>query len=128
VLIGADSDRFENDQVFLRARAPTLASRPTPQQQQAIDIFAPVYGRFPLPTPGLLTDRLETQKSRGIFLQDHVSLTQRFDIRVGARFDDYEQTIEDRAARRRTQQTESRVSPQFGAGFGATVVVRGLRA
>jgi iron complex outermembrane receptor protein len=120
VLIGADSDRFENDQVFLRARAPTLASRPTPQQQQAIDIFAPVYGRFPLPTPGLLTDRLETQKSRGIFLQDHVSLTQRFDIRVGARFDDYEQTIEDRAARRRTQQTESRVSPQFGAVFRAS--------
>ena len=120
VLIGVDADQFENDQVFLRARAPTLASRPTPQQQQAIDIFAPVYGRFPLPTPGPLTDRLETQESRGIFLQDQISLTDRFEVRLGARFDDYEQTLEDRAARRTVRQTESRVEPQFGAVFNAT--------
>ncbi len=120
VLIGVDADQFENDQVFLRARAPTLASRPTPQQQQAIDIFAPVYGRFPLPTPGPLTDRLETQESRGIFLQDQISLTDRFEVRLGARFDDYEQTLEDRAARRTVRQTESRVEPQFGAVFKAT--------
>jgi len=120
VLIGVDADQFENDQVFLRARAPTLASRPTPQQQQAIDIFAPVYGRFPLPTPGPLTDRLETQESRGIFLQDQISLTDRFEVRLGVRFDDYEQTLEDRAARRTVRQTESRVEPQFGAVFKAT--------
>ena len=120
VLIGVDADKFENDQVFLRARAPTLASRPTPQQQQAIDIFAPVYGRFPLPTPGPLTDRLETQESRGIFLQDQISLTDRFEVRLGARFDDYEQTLQDRAARRTVRQTESRVEPQFGAVFKAT--------
>ena len=120
VLIGVDADQFENDQLFLRARAPTLASRPTPQQQQAIDIFAPVYGRFPLPTPGPLTDRLETQESRGIFLQDQISLTDRFEVRLGARFDDYEQTLEDRAARRTVRQTESRVEPQFGAVFKAT--------
>ena len=120
VLIGVDADQFENDQVFLRARAPTLASRPTPQQQQAIDIFAPVYGRFPLPTPGPLTDRLETQESRGIFLQDQISLTDRFEVRLGARFDDSEQTLEDRAARRTVRQTESRVEPQFGAVFKAT--------
>jgi iron complex outermembrane receptor protein len=120
IIIGADADKFENDQVFLRARAPTLASRPTPQQQQAIDIFAPVYGRFPLPTPGPLTDRLETQETTGIFVQDQVSLTDRFDVRIGARFDDYEQTLVDRATRRTTGQTESRVSPQFGAVFKAT--------
>jgi iron complex outermembrane receptor protein len=120
LIIGADSDKFENDQVFLRARAPTLASRPTQQQQQAIDIFAPVYGRFPPATPGPLTDRMETQKTTGIFVQDQVSLTDRFDVRLGARFDDYEQTLVDRAARRTTVQTESEVSPQFGAVFKAT--------
>ncbi|MFM7798893.1 MAG: TonB-dependent siderophore receptor, partial [Planctomycetota bacterium] len=120
VLIGVDADKFENDQVFLRARAPTLASRPTPQQQQAIDIFAPMYGRFPPPTPGPLTDRLETQESRGVFLQDQISLTDRFEVRLGARFDDYERTLQDRAARRTVRQTESRVEPQFGAVFKAT--------
>ncbi|MBL8305190.1 MAG: TonB-dependent receptor plug domain-containing protein, partial [Rubrivivax sp.] len=30
LMFGVDADRFENDQVFLRARAPTLASNPTP--------------------------------------------------------------------------------------------------
>jgi iron complex outermembrane receptor protein len=120
IIIGADADKFENDQVFLRARAPTLASRPTPQQQQAIDIFAPVYGRFPLATPGPLTDRLETQKTTGVFVQDQVSLTDRLDVRLGARFDDYEQTLVDRATRRTSVQTESRVSPQFGAVFKTT--------
>jgi iron complex outermembrane receptor protein len=120
ILIGADADRFENDQVFLRARAPTLGGRPTPQQQQALDIFAPVYGRFPLPTPGPLTDRLETQESRGVFIQDQVSLNDRLDVRLGVRFDDYEQTIEDRATRRSVRQTQSRVNPQVGAVFKAT--------
>jgi iron complex outermembrane receptor protein len=120
ILLGVDSDQFDNDQVFLRARAPTLAARPTLQQQQAIDIFSPIYARFPLPTPAPLTDRLETQESRGIFLQDQISLTERFDVRLGARFDDYEQTIQDRAARRTVKQSESRVNPQFGAVFKAT--------
>lgn len=63
VLIGADTDRFENDQVFLRVRAPSLAGNPTEQQLQAIDIFSPVYGRFPLPTPTPLTNRVEVQKA-----------------------------------------------------------------
>jgi iron complex outermembrane receptor protein len=29
LIFGVDADQFENDQVFLRARAPTLASNPT---------------------------------------------------------------------------------------------------
>ena len=29
LIVGVDADRFENDQVFLRARAPTLAGNPT---------------------------------------------------------------------------------------------------
>jgi iron complex outermembrane receptor protein len=39
---------------------------------------------------------------------------------LGARFDDYEQTLVDRATRRTSVQTESRVSPQFGAVFKTT--------
>jgi iron complex outermembrane recepter protein len=53
VIFGVDADRFANDQVFRRARAPTLASNPTLAQQQAIDIFDPVYGRHALPTRNL---------------------------------------------------------------------------
>lgn len=114
LIVGADADRFGNDQVFLRARAPALSANPTPAQQQAIDIFEPVYGAYPLPTPTPLTDRVETQRSKGLFVQDQVDLGPQLQLRVGARHDDYEQTLEDRAAGRTTTQQTSRLSPQLG--------------
>lgn len=119
LIFGVDADRFENDQVFLRARAPTLASNPTLAQQQAIDIFNPVYGSYPLPTPTALTNRVETQRSVGVFAQDQINLTERLQVRLGARFDDYKQTLEDRAANRVSTQHETQVSPQFGFVFRA---------
>ncbi len=120
LILGADADRFENDQVFLRARAPTLASSPTLAQQQAIDIFNPVYGSYPLPTPTPLTNRVETQKSAGVFAQDQINLTERLQVRLGARFDDYQQTLKDRASGRVTTQKETRTSPQLGFVVRAT--------
>jgi iron complex outermembrane receptor protein len=117
--VGADADRFENDQVFLRARAPTLASNPTPAQRQAIDIFNPVYGAYPLPTPGPLTNRVETQRSAGLFVQDQIDLGARWQLRLGARFDDYEQTLENRANGQLLAQKTSRTSPQLGLVFRA---------
>jgi iron complex outermembrane recepter protein len=119
MILGVDADRFENDQVFLRARAPTLASNPTPAQQQAIDIFDPVYGNYPLPTPTPLTNRVETQKSAGVFVQDQIDLGERWQLRLGARFDDYRQTLEDRATNRVSTQDETRTSPQLGVVFRA---------
>ena len=41
VIIGADRDEFDNDLVMLRARAPSLASNPSLEQLQAIDILNP---------------------------------------------------------------------------------------
>lgn len=121
VLIGADTDRFENDQVFLRVRAPSLASNPTEQQLQAIDIFAPVYGRFPLPTPTPLTNRVEVQEATGFYGQYQVSLAETFELRIGGRFDDYDQRLTDRAAAGRvTRTSENRFSPQVGAVWRAT--------
>jgi len=119
LIVGADVDRFENDQVFLRARAPTLASNPTPTQQQAIDIVNPVYGAYPLPTPTPLTNRVETQQSAGLFVQDQVDLGARWQLRLGARFDDYEQTLENRANGQVLTQKTSRTSPQLGLVFRA---------
>ncbi|MBL8344621.1 MAG: TonB-dependent siderophore receptor [Rubrivivax sp.] len=119
VIFGVDADRFENDQVFLRARAPTLASNPTPAQQQAIDIFNPAYGSYVLPTPTPLTNSVETQKSVGVFAQDQINLSERLQLRLGVRFDDYEQTLENRANNTVATQEESRVSPQLGIVFQA---------
>lgn len=121
VLVGADTDRFENDQVFLRARSPSLASNPTEQQLQAIDIFNPVYGRFPLPTPTPLTNRVEVQKATGVYAQYQIGLFDTFDLRIGGRYDNFDQRLTDRAAAGRvTRSGESRFSPQVGAVWRAT--------
>lgn len=114
VLAGGDVDDFENDQVFLRYRAPSLATNPTPQQSYVIDIFEPVYGQFPLPDVSPLTDRLETRSAVGAYLQDQITLTEKLQVRLGLRFDDFEQEIETRASGTTAQQSDSRVSPQAG--------------
>ncbi|WP_444995348.1 TonB-dependent siderophore receptor [Aliikangiella sp. IMCC44359] len=107
MIVGIDSDKFENDQVFLRVKG-----------DQFINVFNPVYGSYPLPTPGPNTDRVEIQKSIGIFIQDQISLTEQLDIRVGVRYDDYKQELNNRRADSITAQTESRLSPQFGLVYG----------
>ena len=109
LIMGIDSDKFENDQVILRVRG-----------DQYINVFNPVYGAYELPTPTSNTDRVEIQESVGIFIQDQISITDKLDIRIGARFDDYEQRLNNRLAGTKTKQTESRVSPQFGVVYEAS--------
>jgi iron complex outermembrane receptor protein len=106
--------------VFLRARGPTLASNPTEQQLQAIDIFAPVYGRFPLPALSPLTDRVEVQEATGVYAQYQIGFSERFELRVGGRYDDYDQRLTNRANGRVSETGESRFSPQVGAVWRAT--------
>ncbi len=122
-MVGADIDRFDNDQVFLRARAAGISPASTLQELQAINIFDPVYGAFPLPTPAPLTDRLETQKSRGVYLQDQISIGEQFDVRVGVRYDDYEQVLDNRRSASRSSLDESRWSPQLGVVYRAAEAV-----
>lgn len=130
VIVGVDSDKFENDQLLLRARGSSIdRSEPIEDQleslrvpNQVINIFNPVYGSYPLPDPGPNTDRIETQESMGFYIQDQISLTDKLDIRVGARFDDYEQELINRrvavgADGRVSRYSETRVSPQFGVVY-----------
>ena len=109
LIIGIAGDKFENDQFALRVRG-----------DQYINVFNPVYGAYALPTPTSNTDRVEIQESVGVFIQDQISLTDKLDIRIGARFDDYEQRINNRLANTNTKQTQSRVSPQFGVVYEAS--------
>ena len=109
LIIGIDADKFENDQFALRVRG-----------DQYINVFNPVYGAYELPTPTSNTDREEIQESVGVFIQDQISLTDKLDIRIGARFDDYEQRLNNRLANTKTKQTQSRVSPQFGVVYQAS--------
>lgn len=120
VLLGTDRDEFENDQIILRYRPSVLSSNPTAQQSNLIHIFNPVYGRFPLPTPSPQASRVETQGATGVYFQDQVALNDRLEIRVGARYDRYEQAFNNRTSSTVATQDEERLSPQVGVVFDAT--------
>ena len=117
LLIGADYDRFKNYQDFRRVRPAGLASNPSDEQSYAVDIDNPVYGRFPLPTPLPNNDRLDIQESIGVFLQDQVELTERLQLRLGARYDDYELRTENYITDIDSERQEGRLSPQLGVVY-----------
>ncbi len=86
VLIGADYDVFESGQLFLRFR-PGAAGTQTPASGNWIDVFAPVYGARPSPALGPQVDRLDEQEAWGVYVQNHMRLTDRLQVRIGGRYD-----------------------------------------
>ena len=112
IIVGVDVDEFENDQVAFRDRST----------DQSINIFNPVYGNYPPSTLALAPqiNRVETQESVGFYIQDQISFTDKLDIRIGARFDDYEQETVNRRSNSTSNYSESRVSPQFGIVYKAS--------
>lgn len=114
VLIGADHDVFDNEQDFRRFRPPVITGATTDQAAYIIDALNPVYGRFALPVPAPLNDRLDSQRSTGIFVQDQLSLTDRLQIRIGARYDDFRLRTDNRLTGIDTRRSKGRFSPQAG--------------
>jgi iron complex outermembrane receptor protein len=123
LLAGADYDRFDNSQLFLRARPPVIGAATSAQASNDIDVLAPVYGRFPLPVPAPQTDRLDRQKAWGAYVQDQIRLSERLQIRLGGRFDDVAITSRNRANGVVGRRDRTRFSPQAGIVYDATPVV-----
>ena len=123
VLFGADYDNFENSQLFLRFRPAVIGATTTPQQSNDIDILAPVYGRFPLPTPGPQTNRLDTQEAFGLYVQDQIDLGGGVQVRLGGRYDDIRLTTLNRANGAASARDYSRFSPQAGIVYEASQAV-----
>jgi iron complex outermembrane receptor protein len=116
VIVGIDADKFENDQFALRDRTT----------DQTINIFNPVYGNTTLSDLSNLAvqiDRLETQETIGVYFQDQISLTDKLDVRVGARFDDYDQELKNRRNNTVSKYSTTEVSPQFGVVYKLTDAV-----
>lgn len=114
LVVGVDVDEFENDQLALRDRST----------DQRINIFNPVYGQYPISSLSLPVqiDRVETQESLGFYVQDQISLTDKLDVRIGARFDDYDQELVNRRLQvndsdRTITRSEDQVSPQLGVVY-----------
>lgn len=126
MIFGADYDRFQNNQFILRFRPPFVAadadiSTLDPATYLFLNANNPVYGQFPQPVPGPNTDREEILKGFGFYFQDQIDITDRFQIRIGGRFDDYKQDLTNLRATPATTATsnDTRFSPQFGAVYRA---------
>lgn len=120
VLIGVDYDDFKNDQVFRRFRPPAVSSNPTDRAGYVFDILNPSYGRFPLPTPAPLTDRLDKQRATGFYLQDQITLSETISVRVGGRYDSFRLNALNRLTTLSQERTYNRFSPQIGAVLTAS--------
>jgi iron complex outermembrane receptor protein len=120
LLVGADHDAFDNSQLFLRFRPPALAGNPTPAQGYVIDIQSPVYGQFTPPAPAPLTNRLDEQRAWGVYVQDHMELTERLQFRLGGRYDDFTLDAVNRSTSARSSFSDTQFSPQAGIVFEAS--------
>ncbi|WP_066774858.1 TonB-dependent siderophore receptor [Sphingomonas sp. CCH5-D11] len=114
VLIGGDFDYFDTDQFFTRYRGPVVTPTTTDQAGYLLDLQNPVYGRYPVPATAPITNRLDVQRTMGAYVQDQISLTDRLQIRVGGRFDDFLLRVDNRLTNMLGRRKRSRFSPQAG--------------
>ena len=112
IIVGIDSDEFENDQFALQDRST----------DQSINIFNPVYGNSPASglSLGGHVNRVETQESVGFYVQDQISLTEQLELRIGARVDNYDQNLLNRRSNKTSSYSETQVTPQLGVVYQAT--------
>ncbi|RVQ69146.1 TonB-dependent siderophore receptor [Croceicoccus ponticola] len=130
VLVGADYDVFKLDLFQTRIRPGNyVAGTPITAASNAINIYDPVYGQLPNPIPPApgatyVTDSDETQKAWGIYFQDQIDITERLKLRLGGRFDHFNQRFVDHrptlAVPVTTVNVRERFSPTVGVLYELT--------
>ncbi len=131
LVVGADFDQFENSLVIDRFRGSFIGSDPDTDIASLdpdvlasllpINVFNPVFGQFPqtasLATPN--TNRDEELTGFGVYVQDQIDITDNFQVRIGGRFDDFEQDLTNNLSDPASTSTSSdtRFSPQVGAVY-----------
>ena len=112
LLIGADYDDFKLDEVQGRYRPPAVKPTSTLAQLNAIDIFDPVYGILPPLSP--FTSTLEKDQAWGVYVHDHIDLTQQWKLHLGVRYDNFRQSLQDRIVNTLSHQRVTATSPDVG--------------
>lgn len=127
LIFGADYDEFDNDQISNRFRDCPSAGLPgsalDPAACLLLDVNNPQYGLFPNPPADPQFDRLEKTGGFGFYIQDQIDLTDNLQIRIGGRFDDFDQELINRLADPPSVASESSntaFSPQAGVVFFAS--------
>ena len=123
LLIGADWDGYELDVIQNRYRPPLIASQSATNLAlgNRINIFAPVYGNLATVSP--FQNYLERQYSYGMYVQDQLDVTDALKIRIGGRYDDFEQAIDNRLTLLSARQHKTAFSPSVGATYLLTDTV-----
>ncbi|AKJ29463.1 TonB-dependent siderophore receptor [Caldimonas brevitalea] len=86
-------------------------------EQDAIDLFEPVYRDAVPDTPTLAVDMTNRSKAWGVYVQDQISLTPQFKLLLGGRYDDAEETSDDHTGAGNTEARDKRFSPRVGLVF-----------
>lgn len=81
-----------------------------------INIYHPVYGQAQ-PTPLPAIDMSERQIGSALFIQDQLSLSQRWKFLAGARFDTFRSTINNLRSNTYSAQRQSATSPRVGLTY-----------
>jgi iron complex outermembrane receptor protein len=108
VLFGADAYRFTDNRRQLR-----LANA------GSIDIYQPVYGNVGTPTL-VTTDTQEKQRSYSFYAQDQIDLSAQWKMTLGARYDNYDQSLENHLKGTVTEQSLTSTTPRIGVVFQPT--------
>jgi len=124
VIVGVDYDRFDNTLVIdrFRSRFGGDINTLTPADlanDLILEINNPVFGANLNPQAGPNTNRNEVLEGYGIYVQDQIDLSDQLQVRIGARFDDFEQDLTNFLASPATTiaSSDDRFSPQIGAVY-----------
>ena len=96
LLAGADYEKFQLERLQTRYRPPAFTNQGL-AVMNAVNIFNPVYGNAPAANQNVFNDT-EDDKAYGVYLIDQVDLTEALKLRIGGRYDWFEQSIENRLA------------------------------
>jgi len=113
VLLGIEKFSFTMNTEMRRINPgdPALGGNP-----YEINIWNPVYGQVK-PIPKDHTNQREKQRNTAFYIQDALKLSEQWRLLVGARFDNYHQSIHHHLDYTRTEQNPSATSPRLGLSW-----------
>ncbi len=124
LIVGADYDRFDNTLIIdrFRSRFPAGGDLTDPDliaEHLLLTIDNPVFGVNLNPPATPNTRRNEVLRGFGFYIQDQIDLGEKLQIRLGLRYDDFEQDLTNFISTPSTtiESADSRVSPQGGIVF-----------
>lgn len=110
LLIGSEYENFRKNE-----RVTTIAGGP-----YAIDIYNPVYGQLKPNGARSGTDFFEHVESHALNLQDQIVFSEKLRGMIGARFEHFEQTIDDHSRNTTSRQTHDALTQRAGLLYQLT--------